>query len=180
MAEKLRAESLTNRRLTEFNIANCDQAIRALDQDMRALADMKVFGEHAASVLIPIPKTVTFYPSDAAWITIRDSALLPIVDKTLVSNYWGVDAVQGSIVFTSQESWNSRVRLDALLDLRAIQPLSSAQERDELLGALSDFREQQIRVRGQMVAFNAINNAALAGKTLADEPLSIDQPKRPR
>jgi cold shock CspA family protein len=93
MAEKLRAESLSNRGMVEFDIANCNQAISAIEQDMRALENMTVFGEHAASALIPIPKTVTYYPSDSAWLTIKDSALLPIVDKTLVTNYWGVDAV---------------------------------------------------------------------------------------
>jgi hypothetical protein len=139
---------------------------------------MKVFGEHATSALIPIPKTITYYPSDSAWLTIKDSALLPIVDKTLVSNYWGVDAVQGSIVFTSQESWNSRVQLDALLNMRTTQQIASAQERDALLLALSNFREQQIRLRGQMTAFNTFNNAALAGKLLATDPGSIEQPGR--
>jgi hypothetical protein len=178
MADKLRAESLANRRVVEFNIANCDQAISAIEQDMRTLENMKVFGEHATSALIPIPKTITYYPSDSAWLTIKDSALLPIVDKTLVSNYWGVDAVQGSIVFTSQESWNSRVQLDALLNMRTTQQIASAQERDALLLALSNFREQQIRLRGQMTAFNTFNNAALAGKLLATDPGSIEQPGR--
>jgi len=103
---------------------------------------------------------------------------LPIVEKTLVSNYWGVDAVQGSIVFTSQESWNSRVQLDALLNMRSTQQIASAQERDALLLELSNFREQQLRLRGQMAAFNTFNNAALAGKRLAADPGSIEQPDR--
>jgi len=66
MADKLRAESLENRRIVEFNIANCDQAISAIDQDMRTLENMKVFGERATSTLIPVPKTITYYPSDSA------------------------------------------------------------------------------------------------------------------
>jgi hypothetical protein len=178
MAEKLRAESLANRRVVEFNIANCNQAISAIDQDMRTLENMKVFGEHATSALIPLPQTITYYPSDSAWLTIKDSALLPIVDKTLVSNYWGVDAVQASIVFTSQESWNSRVQLDALFNMHTAQQIASVQERDALLLALSNFREQQIRLRGQMAAFNTFNNAALAGKRLTTDPGSIEQPGR--
>jgi hypothetical protein len=178
MADKLRAESLANRRVVELNIANCDQAISAIDQDMRALENMKVFGEHATSALIPVPKTITYYPSDVAWLTIKDSALLPIVDQTLVRKYWVVDAVQASIVFTSQESWNSRLQLDALLNMRTTQQIASAQERDALLLALSNFREQQIRLRGQMTAFNTLNNAALAGKQLATDPGSIEQPGR--
>lgn len=178
MADKLRAESLANRRVVEFNIANCDLAISAIEQDMRALENMRVFGEHASSALIPIPKTITYYPSDTAWLTIKDSALLPIVDKALVRNYWAVDAVQESIVFTSQESWNSRVQLDALLNMRTTQQIASAQERDALLLALSGFREQQIRLRGQMLAFNTFNDAALAGKRLATGPGSIEQPSQ--
>jgi hypothetical protein len=170
MAEKLRAESLANRRAVAFNIANCDQAISAVEQDMRTLENMKVFGEHATAALIPIPKTVTQYPSDSAWLTIKDSALLPIVDQALVNNYWGVDAVQASIVFTSQESWTSRVQLDALLNMRATQQIASAQERDALLLALSNFRQQQIRLRGQMVAFTTLNDAALAGKNPVTDP----------
>ena len=175
MAEKLRAESLENRRAVEFNIANCDQAISAIEQDMRALENMREFGGRATPVLIPIPKTVTYYPSDSAWLTIKESALLPIVDKALVRNYWGVDAVQASIVFTSQESWNSRVQLDALFDMRTTQQIASAQERDALLLALSNFRAQQIRLRGQMLAFTAINDAALAGKHLATDGGAIDE-----
>jgi hypothetical protein len=164
MAEKLRAESRANRGVLEFDIANCDKAIAVIEQDMHTLENMDAFGEHAGSALIPIPKTVTYYPSDSAWLTIKDSALLPIVDQTLVSNYWGVDAVQGSIVFTSEESWNSRLQLDALLNMRATPRIASAQERDALLLALSNFREQQIRLRGQMVAFDTINNLSLEGK----------------
>jgi cold shock CspA family protein len=178
MADNLRAESLANRRVVEFNIANCDRAIGAIEKDMRTLENMKVFGEHAASVLIPIPTTITYYPSNSAWLTIKDSALLPIVDKMLVRNYWGVDAVQQSIVFTSQESWNSRVQLDALLNMRTTQQVASAQERDALLLALSNFREQQMRLRGQMAAFKTFNNLALAGKIVETDPGSIEQPSR--
>jgi cold shock CspA family protein len=178
MADNLRAESLANHRVVEFNIANCDQAISATEQDMRALENMKVFGEQAALALIPIPTTITYYPSDSAWLTIKDSALLPIVDKTLVRNFWGVDAVQQSIVFTSQESWNSRVALDALFNMRTTRQIASAQERDALLLALSNFREQQMRLRGQMVAFNTFNNLALAGKIPETDPGSIEQPSR--
>jgi hypothetical protein len=175
MAEKLRAESLANRRLVELNIANCDQAISAIEQDMRALENMREFDGRAIPTLIPIPKTVTLYPSDAAWLTIKDSALLPIVDKALVRNYWIVDAVQASIVFTSQESWTSRVQLDALLDMRTTHQIASAQERDALLLALSNFREQQIRLRGQMVVFNKVNDAALAEKHLTTDPGAIEE-----
>jgi len=178
MADKLIAESLANRRIVEFDIANCDQAINAIEQDMRTLENLKVFGEHSTSALIPIPKTITYYPSDSAWLTIKDSALLPIVDKTLVRNYWAVDAVQQSIVFASQESWNSRVQLDALLNMRTIQQIAYAQEREALLLALSNFREQQTRLRGQMAAYNTFNNAALTGKILATDPGSIEQPGR--
>ena len=182
MAEKLRAESLENRRIVEFNVANCDQAITAIDQAMRTLENIKVFGEHATP-FISIPKTNTYYPSDSAWLTIKDSGLLPIVDKTLVSSYWDVDAVQGSIVFTSQESWNSRVQLDALLNMHTTQQVASAQERDALLLALSNFREQQIRLRRQMAAFTTLNNLALEGKRaklLETQPSSIEQPGRTR
>jgi hypothetical protein len=178
MADKLLAESLANRRVVEFDVTNCDQAINAIDQDMRILENMKVFGEHATTTLNPIPTTITYYPSDSAWLTIKDSALLPIVDKTLVRNYWAVDAVQQSIVFASQESWNGRVQLDALLNMRSTQQIASAQERDALLLALSNFREQQVRLRGQMAAFNTFNSAALAGKTLGADPGSIEQPGR--
>jgi hypothetical protein len=178
MAEKLRAESLANRRIVQFNIANCDQAISVIEQDMRVLENMKVFGEHVTPELIPIPRTITYYPSDSAWLTIKDSALLPIVDQTLVSNYWGVDAVQSSIVFTSQESWNSRVQLDALLKMRTVQQITAAQDRDALLLALSNFREQQIRLRGQMAAFNTVNDAALAGRLPEIDPGSVERPGR--
>lgn len=58
MADNLRAESLAKRRVVEFNIANCDRAIGAIEKDMRTLENVKGFGEHAASVLIPIPTTL--------------------------------------------------------------------------------------------------------------------------
>jgi len=175
MAEKLRAESRGNRGLVQFDIANCDTAISVLDQDMNALKSMNSFDGHASVSLIPIPMTITYYPSDSAWTTIKDSALLPIVDETLVSNYWSIDAVQGSIVFTSQESWNSRVKLDALLNARATKQIASAQERDALVLALSEFREQQLRVRGQLIAFNTANDLSLAGKLLKVGPSPVGQ-----
>jgi len=50
--------------------------------------------------------------------------------------------------------------------MRTNRRIASAQERDALLLALSNFREQQIRLRGQLVAFDATNNLALAGKNI--------------
>lgn len=176
MAEKLRAESQWNRDIIESDIANCDRAIEAIEQDMNTLKGMKVFDGQANSALITVPKTVTYYPSDSAWITIKDSALLPIVDKTLVSNYWVIDAVQGSIVFTSEESWNSRLQLDALLNTRTTQQIASPEERNALLLALSNFREQQLRLRGQLADFKKLNDIALSGKLLKIEPGAIEQP----
>jgi hypothetical protein len=175
MADKLRAESLANCRIVEFNIANCDQAINAIDQDMRTLENMKVFGEHVTSALIPIPQTITYYPSDSAWLTIKDSALLPIVDKTLVSNYWGVDAVQGTIVFTSQESRNGRLQLDALFNMRTTanrvctRTRCTAARAKQLPGAADSLARADARVQHFI-------NAALAGKRLAIDPTSIEQP----
>jgi hypothetical protein len=70
----------------------------------------------------------------------------------LVDNYWKVDTAQGNIRFWIEEAERSLVKLNALLHMRVPQQVASTQERDVLLLALGDYKEQLRPYTQQLVA----------------------------
>ena len=87
--ERLRAESEDNLRTVAFNLETLETAQGEVKGYLAVLGGCKASADPAK--LQPLPFHEVFIPSDAAWLGIRDSDLLPLLPKDLADNYWKVD-----------------------------------------------------------------------------------------
>jgi hypothetical protein len=103
MTNKLRAESLGNRQVLAFDTAVLSRALAEVQADIAAL-------DRCASVdrarLEPLARPRYLLPENAAWLGLRDSALLPLMPDDLARGYWILD-VSHSFLRTDAEQANS-------------------------------------------------------------------------
>jgi hypothetical protein len=142
MTHKLRQESLENRRVVAFDLKVCQAQIAAADRDIDLLS--RATREHGLSkvALAPLAPSLLYRPADAAWITIRDSSLLPIMPKLVVDNGWKIEATTEAMVLHSQSGGEASLRLQAVLAVGAQRPLDEALANDILL-KLNEFRVEE-------------------------------------
>ena len=88
---KLRAESLGNRDGLAFSQAGLQQSIAGIDRDLGALGSCDRAIDTAR--LQPIERQAFLVPLNAAWLGVRDSALLPLMPADVVDSYWKIDAI---------------------------------------------------------------------------------------
>ena len=86
MADKLRAESEENRAVSRRDIVACDAKLATL-REVAASLNGFVKGGGQITWNPPAIAPDPFYaPSDAVWMTLRDSALLQFMPRLLVEN----------------------------------------------------------------------------------------------
>ena len=166
MAELLRQESSNNREVATFDIEIADQIIAAIETNIEALKSARTNAGKSTFSPTPLPDDKFYLPADAAWITMRDSALLPIIAPMLVANYWKIETTIQGIEMRYHNSIASRSRANGLLNLQPGAATLTPQEADALLAALSEYREHLRGYRRLLLAFLAANDLALAGKTI--------------
>src|SRR5689334_14307015 len=88
--EKLRAESIENRHVIEFDVRTLGQNVNELDREIAALNNCRAA---PSGQLRPLSTTFILVPTDAAWSGLRDSALLPLMPERSSDNYWKIDSV---------------------------------------------------------------------------------------
>jgi hypothetical protein len=162
MAEMLREESSKNRDVAKFDIERAEEIIRVIETNMQAL---KIAGKSTFTPIV-LPDGQFFMPSDAAWITMRDSALLPIIPPTLVGNYWKIETTIQGIEVRYHDGTRSKNHVNSLLNLKPDASMLAPQEVDTLLLALSDYREHLRGYRSLLLTFLAQNDLALAGTVI--------------
>jgi hypothetical protein len=166
MAEMLRDESTQNLDVARYDLGRIERIKQAIEANFVALDTARRMPGKTATTLTPIPADNIFMPGDAAWITMRDSALLPIVPKTLVGNYWKIETTLQILEERYRDSARSKSRVNGLLKL---QPAAAVLEREEveaLRQALSEYREHVQAVHSLLLSFLAANGLALAGKEI--------------
>jgi len=161
-AERLEAalheESLTNRRLVQYDIDSVNQVRRNIRLNMTNLdRDGKTF------VPIPPPHD-TFLPFiNTAWIAARSNGLITLLPNDIAASYWRVnflaDAMSGSISSLA----DARKKVNSLLYLHASPSQLSAEERTDLLRAYSDEDQEIGNLNYILTGFNFMNEDALAG-----------------
>jgi hypothetical protein len=166
MAEMLREESNNNRDVAKFDIDRAGEIIRVIESNMDALRGARDGAGNSKFSPIPLPDDQFFMPSDAAWITVRDSALLPIIPPTLVGNYWKIETTIQGLEVRYHDSTRSRNHANSLLNLQPGASMLAPQEVDSLLLALSDYREHLRGYRSLLLGFFAENDLALSGTAI--------------
>jgi len=160
--EKLRAESIENRKVIEFDLGSLRNAIAEVDEDVAALNNCR---RPRTAKLRPLSFVNILVPSDKAWTGIRDRALLPLMPDQLADGYWKIQATVDGITGRSADMDRGLDRANgALGSLRggATDPAIC----DEALLALNQLKEV---LQGSIAIdgfFELNNERAIRGEVL--------------
>ncbi|MDB5439015.1 MAG: hypothetical protein JWM33_1442 [Caulobacteraceae bacterium] len=158
MAEKLRAESEENRPVIAYDVESLQAGLASTDAILVAFAK----GESAAPRL---QKPDLYRPADAAWIAIRDSALLPIMPKRLIDNAWKVEATNDHLGVKIREIGQDADRAEAALAVHQSTPGDADLGRTARL-RLAELRVEEAGLIGTMGEFQQINEQMLRGQRI--------------
>ncbi len=170
IADALREESLENRAIGQYDLA----LIKQLQQDVRAnmLEIDRIRLEPSASGYRPAELSSGQFhvPSNSAWLSVRDSALLALIPKRLANNYWRVDFIQERANVLMATCSDQRDRVNSLSQLHANATMLSAPERDALLLAFSQYTQCLTHLGSILKRFSAQNETAIADETVTVVP----------
>ena len=155
MAEKLRTESEENNPVVAYDVQSLQAALASTDAVLAALTK----GAGAAPTL---QRPDLYRPADAAWIAIRDSALMPIMPKLLIDNAWKVDATNDYVDGKMGEIRQAADRAEAALAVRQSTPDDAELGRTARL-RLAELRVDEAGLIGAMREFQQINDQMLRG-----------------
>jgi hypothetical protein len=164
MIRKLREESIENRHVIDYNLGVCQRQLAIIDKDIAAVSAPLNAGR-LPTTPEAVPSQNLFVPADAAWITIRDGALLPIMPKATVDNYWKIDTTGLALSLRGQDAGASLRRLHAVTNVAAQRSMDLALANDLLL-ALNQFREDEQTYCGLARAYRSEIETALAGQVI--------------
>jgi hypothetical protein len=158
MAEKLRTESEENRPVVAYDVQSLQAALASTDAVLAALTK----GAGAAAML---QRPDLYRPADAAWIAIRDSALMPIMPKLLIDNAWKVDVTNDYLAGKMDEIRQAADRAEAALAVRQSTPGDVELGRTARL-RLAELRVEEAGLIGTMREFQQINDQMLRGERI--------------
>lgn len=139
MLTKLRTETLEDREILLTDLKETDGVTSVVDANLRALAAIKEGRDHTPFTPSPLPDRFGYVPTDTSWLTMRDSALLSIVPEPLVGNYFRIEVQFASLARWDWMATTARAQLTSALKIHAFPIVLSAQERESLQRAYSDF-----------------------------------------
>jgi len=89
--DKLHAESMENRAALQFSQAGLQRSISEIDQDLAVLGACDSAID--AAKLNPLERQAFLVPVDAAWLGVRDGALLQLMPADVVGDHWKIDTI---------------------------------------------------------------------------------------
>lgn len=154
----LREESLTNRRLVQYDWDSVNQVRRNIRRNMANL-------DREGKDFVPIPPPHdTFLPFiDTAWIAARNSGLIPLLPDQLAAGYWRVNVITDSMTGAIASLADARKKVNSLLYLHASPSQLTPEERTDLLRAYSEEDQEIGNLTYILIGFNYMNEAALSG-----------------
>jgi len=159
MTQKLREESQSNAEVLDFDISSARAAVAGLDRTINALS------KNGAPLATLPPDPLILSPGDSAWQAIQYSALLPIMPKPLIANYWKIEKTSEHFNARSTDFVAAYRQAEAAMRVYgAAAPTQSM--RDSLLLRLADAAQtgQSYIVLAQF--FRTANQWALEGKEM--------------
>jgi len=159
MTDKLLAESRENLTVSDYNIPQAEAAINHLDEVMKAVA---VGG--ALPLQLPFSAGV-LGPGDAAWSAMQYSALLPIMPKALLDNYWKIEHTAVVVTergLTLTADYRKAMAAVEVYNLSSDKPALS----QTLLLRLADAKQSAYAYLRTARSYKAQNQLALAGKPI--------------
>lgn len=161
MAKRLREESLRNREIIAFDIARLKSSISAVDEDLAAVSGS---GTGGPPQLSDLPARFRFLrPADAAWISVRESALLPIIPQKLVDNYWKVDVTVEILAGKAADANRAVAAAQASIDEAKAFP-TDQEVTKSLFRQLSELKQLDQSLLDSSLLYQRVNERALEGK----------------
>lgn len=173
MMEKLRTETLENRDILQTDLKETDRVASVVDDNLRALAAIKDGRDQTSFTPTPLPDWFGYVPTDTSWLMMRDGALLSIVPDLLVGNYFRIELQFASLARWYWMATTARAQLTAALQIHASPAVLSAQERESLQRAYSDFGVAMAGYRQRLKQTDIVLSMALA-----NERIDVDAGRR--
>jgi len=172
MTAKLRDESIENRHVTEFDLRTLQGSVGQIDQKIAALNSCR--GTRSVD-LAPLKRTFMLVPSDAAWIGIRDSALLPLMPDRLSDNYWKIDTVGKAIGAATDSSVE-----DYSHAAGAVEAVRGGATGEAICGQalleLNQLKQQELMMASLVAVFRDANEQALRGERIDKADPTLPRP----
>jgi hypothetical protein len=172
MLEKLHEEGVENRHVLDHDIKICSGRIAWAARSISAVSAAVQANKIPAAPDPPPDSQPVLPPADAAWITIRDSGLLPIMPKLTVDNYWKLDALGAVVTKMGEEAEMNGRRVTALIHAAHQRPMDAGLAHDLLL-SLDEYQVSEWNRCEVVRAFRGTNEVALAGKRIDIDPSAV-------
>jgi hypothetical protein len=155
---ELHQESLTNRRLVQYDIDSVNAVRRNIRLNMANL-DLN------SKTFVPIPPPHdTFLPFiNTAWIAARSSGQITLLPTQVSGNYWRVNVLADAMSASIASLADARKKVNSLLYLHASPSQLTPDERSALLRAYSEEDQEIGNLNYILTGFNFMNDDALAG-----------------
>ncbi|HEY3813059.1 MAG TPA: hypothetical protein VGL66_07515 [Caulobacteraceae bacterium] len=165
MAEKLQQESRENRATIRYDLEQCAAARAAIGSDLATVTQWLKTPRPGVLPLSQVPYSKFYRPADAAWTSVRDGSLLPIMPKRLVDNGWKIDTIDVRLDELRENSERVRSSVRSLIATTPLRPMTN-DFAYELLGRLNEYQEEEGRLCFVAVAYSGAIDTALAGRAL--------------
>jgi hypothetical protein len=169
MEDALSQESRENLHVVQDDLAEIATAAPIVEANMVSLERSRLDSSRTPVALLPLPATRIFVPIDAAWLGMRDSALISIVPHRLSTNYWKLDFMVQRSIITTQETIELKDKILALEKLQTASNPLTPTERETLLLAFSEYAQKLARLHNTLTAFDVSLQLALQGSDLSIE-----------
>jgi hypothetical protein len=168
--ETLRDESITNRSIADGGLARIDAARQAIHTNLALLDPDDPAQTGTMPALVPyIANTYIFMVSDAAWLSMRDSGLLPLTSPEVAHRYWKLDYTHHLVIDDNENVMRQREVVESLLHPHKDPNRISSSERAALYQAFSRLDQALVQMRGSLAIFRIVNDMALSGQTLDEK-----------
>jgi hypothetical protein len=166
MALKLHQETSDNLAVIAYDLKACDTLLSAIAANVESLK--RIGTQHSSATWSPVALATNrfFIPAETAWLMMRDGALLSLVPYSLADNYWKLDATESALVSRRTAMSDSRVRLNAAIDVYNNAGPLTPQDIGVLRVAFGDYAAYVQAFRSSLVSYDLQIRRVLAGNSL--------------
>ena len=172
MLRKLHDEGIENGRVIAHDLAACRIVSAWADRSGSEVIAALQAGRPPAPPT-PAPGVAFVPPADAAWLTIRDSALLPIMPKLTVDNYGKLDMMVELVRGAVSENIQSNGQILGVVMAAHGRPMDQPLA-EQFLQRLGEYRGGWNARCAWIANFGEMNQMALAGRRI-----DVDVVERP-
>jgi hypothetical protein len=177
MTGKLRAESLDNQRVVDYDLAQLAKLDAAVDRNIAALDGCRNPG--GVGGLEPIPQDPIFLPGTGAWQAIGDNALMPLMPALLAENHVKIASmINGGYASRMLELRRSLDRTTGAVEI-VRGGAADRQLCNEALLALGELKQTALGMTQLAYLFREANGRALRGARV-DVDIGLAQSRQSR